>query len=464
MSLAPFSIIVAIDHGNGIAKDGEIPWNSKEDTRFFRETTLGKKRNVVIMGRLTYLSIPEEHRPLSDRRCAVISRTMKQENHPDILVYASFVEALAGIGNSLSSYDEVFVAGGEQLYREAIVDYAYLCQKIYVTKFKTDYHCDQFFPMDLVRNYPIAGDPVKTRDYTRFVFTPKVDHDEYGYLRLLDQVREYGEPKPDRTGVGVRSIFGTRLEFDLRERLPVLTTKKIFLELVIKELLFFISGKTDGKILEEQGVKIWKANTTVEALASRGLIWNEGDLGPSYGHQWRHWNAPYTGCDSDYTGQGIDQLQELVQGLKEDPHGRRHLLTAWNPEQNDQMCLPPCHCLAQFNVSSNREWLDCQLYQRSADLFLGVPFNITSYCLLTAMIGHVTGLKPRRLIHVMGDSHIYNNHIEQVLRQSKRTPRCFPLLKFRESHKIHNLVDFTVDSFIITNYTSWSPITAEMAV
>lgn len=474
MSLAPFSIIVAIDAGNGIAKNGEIPWNSREDMKFFRDATVGKKRNAIIMGRCTYESIPEDFRPLPDRKCVVISRTWRQEQHPDISVYTSLSDALAGLGASINSYDDVFVAGGEQLYAEALRDYLYLCKRIYVTKFKSDYSCDQFFPFESVKNLPQFAEPVKTRDYSRFTFLPKETHDEMQYINLLQRIKDEGEPKPDRTGIGTKSLFGVRMEYDIRDRLPILTTKRVFYELIIKELIFFISGKTDTRILTEQNVKIWQGNTSKKFLDDNGFTftddlggdhpYNEGDMGPLYGFQWRHWNAQYKGCDVDYKNQGIDQLKTLVENIRKDPHSRRHILSTWNVEQLSQMVLAPCHVLAQFNVSADRKWLDCQLYQRSGDMFLGVPFNITCYALLTCMIAHITNLRPRRFVHIIGDAHIYNNHGDQVNRQIRRTPRPFAKLSFRDATRIHEIDDFGINSFIVENYNSWPAITADMAV
>lgn len=473
MSLAKFSIIVAIDSGNGISKNGEIPWNSGEDMKFFRETTIGKGKNVVIMGRITYESIPEEFRPLKGRKCIIISRSWKQDAHPEISVYSSLTEALAGLGANINAYDDIFIAGGEQIYAEAVRDYMYLCKKVYVTRFKLDYSCTQVFPYDMVKELNQNMEPVKTRDYVRYTFLPSEIHDEMQYLNLLDEVQHNGEPKPDRTGVGTNSIFGARMVFDLRDRIPILTTKKVNFEAIIKELLFFISGKTDTRILEEQGVKIWKQNTSREFLLKHDLKYikdgvernfDEGDFGTSYGFQWRSWGAEYQGCDEIYKGKGIDQLSNLISGIRTDPHSRRHILSAWNVSQLNQMALAPCHLLAQFYVSSDRKWLDCQLYQRSGDLFLGIPFNITSYALLTAMIAHITQLKPRKLIHVIGDAHIYNNHSLQVKKQLFRTPRPFAKLCFRESTRIHEIDDFTFNSFIIENYNSWPAISADMAI
>lgn len=465
MALAHFSIIVAIDGGNGIAKNGNIPWNSKEDMKFFRDTTVGKGKNAVIMGRTTYESIPEEHRPLKSRRCAVISRTWKQEEHPEIAIYSSLVDALAGLGTSTTNFDDVFVIGGEQIYKEAVRDFLYLCKKIHVTRFKTDYGCDQFFPYDSVKELLLAADPSKNRDYVRYTYIPKISHDEYQYLDAMKNIVNEGEVKPDRTGVGTKSVFGgTQMKFDLRDRLPIITTKKVFFESIIKELLFFVSGATDTKILDKQGVKIWNPNTKKAILEERKLSWNEGDMGPSYGHQWRHWGAEYTGCEANYTGKGIDQLQQIIDTIKTDPYSRRMIISAWNPSQLSEMALPPCHILAQFNVSGDRKWLDCQVYQRSGDMFLGIPFNIASYAMLTYMIAHITGLRPRNLTLTVGDAHIYNSHGDQTRKQLSRHPRPFPRLSFRDSTRLHELKDFTHNSFVIEGYSSWAAITADMVV
>ena len=267
MSIAPFSIIVAIDSGNGISKMdddtqlGKIPWNSRSDMKFFRDTTLGHGRNAVIMGRVTYESIPQEYRPLQGRRCVVISRTWKQEDHPNISVCNSLLEALTTIGGNIKSYDEVFVAGGEQIYNEAVSNFMYLCKKIYVTKFKTDYDCDQFFPWNRVKDYDYFQDPQKTKDFVRYFISPNVTHGEYEYLNMLKHISEKGEPRPDRTGVGTVGIFGGRMEYDISERIPVITTKKVSINNILRELLFFISGKTNTKILEDQKCNIWKSVT-----------------------------------------------------------------------------------------------------------------------------------------------------------------------------------------------------------
>lgn len=468
MSLCRFSIIVAIDSNGGIAKNGEIPWRSRSDMKHFRDTTIGNGRNAVIMGRKTYETVPEQFRPLERRHCVVISRSWKQEDHPGISVCTSLVEALATLGSNPRRYEEIFIAGGEMIYAKVINDFLYLCNKIYVTRFKVDYDCDQFFPWDkisyMAENGDLFLDTSKTRDYNRYFLLPSESHEEYHYLNALSYVMENGDSKPDRTGVGTKSIFSAIMEFDISKRLPVITTKKVPFDKILRELLFFISGKTDTKILEDQKVGIWKENTSTSFLKDRKLEYEDGDMGPLYGWQWRHWGAEYDGCDKDYSGQGIDQLQNLIDNIRSDPHSRRHILSAWNVSDLDKMVLPPCHLLAQFYVSGDRKYLDCQLYQRSGDLFLGVVWNITSYCLLTYMIAHITGLKPRKFSHVIGDAHIYNNHFDQVTKQLSRTPRPFPTLRFRKAAKLHEIDDFDFDSFILEGYTSWPIISAPMAV
>ena len=284
---------------------------------------------------------------------------------------------------------------------------------------------------------------------------------EYEYLFLLKKILDFGEEREDRTGNGTISLFGERLEFNLENEFPLLTTKKVFLDKIILELLFFISGKTDTKILENQNVNIWKGNTSLDFIKKRGLTWDEGDMGPGYSFQWRHYGAEYQGCHLDYTNQGIDQLNNLIEGIKKNPYDRRHILCSWNVKDLDMMVLPPCHCLVQFYVSK-LGYLDCQMYQRSADVFLGVPFNIASYSLLTYMIAKICNLKPRKFIHIFGDVHIYKNHIEQVKEQLSRIPYKLPILEIISNPK--TIFDFKLEDFKIINYKHHSYIKADMAI
>lgn len=267
--------------------------------------------------------------------------------------------------------------------------------------------------------------------------------------------------RDDRTKVGTLSIFGAQMRFNLRNSFPLLTTKRVLWQAVAEELIWFIHGKTDANLLKQKGVNIWNANGSRKFLDSIGLTQRaEGDLGPVYGFQWRHFGANYDTCNKDYTSQGIDQLQTVIDQIRNDPNNRRIIMTAWNPMQLKEMALPPCHCLAQFYVANGE--LSCQLYQRSADMGLGVPFNIASYALLTYMIAHVTDLKPGDFIHTLGDAHVYNNHITALQEQIKRKPRPFPKLQFKR--RVLNIEDFTFDDLEIIDYDPYPKIQMEMAV
>ncbi|XP_054715058.1 thymidylate synthase-like [Uloborus diversus] len=287
-------------------------------------------------------------------------------------------------------------------------------------------------------------------------------HDEYQYLDQISLILNHGRVKDDRTGTGTKSYFGTQARYNLRnDTFPMLTTKKVFWRGVCEELLWFISGSTNANVLKEKGIHIWDGNSSKEFMQSQNLSYpEEGDLGPIYGFQWRHFGADYIDMSKDYTGQGVDQLSNVINLIKEKPHDRRMIISAWNPVDIPKMALPPCHCLAQFYVCDGE--LSCQLYQRSADMGLGVPFNIASYALLTYMIAHVTGLKPGDLVHTLGDAHIYSNHIEVLKEQITRTPKPFPKLRIKRDVK--NIDDFIFSDFELIGYEHHPPIKMKMAV
>ncbi|MEI6284051.1 MAG: thymidylate synthase [Opitutae bacterium] len=278
------------------------------------------------------------------------------------------------------------------------------------------------------------------------------------YLDLLRHVRQTGEVRKDRTGVGTLGIFGAQLRFDLAQGFPLVTTKKVHTKSIIQELLWFLAGRTDNAWLTERGVTIWNEWATAEQCAKFGR--GEGELGPVYGHQWRNFGATKK-ADGTYNSDGVDQIKLLIEQLKENPASRRHLITGWNPLEADKVALPPCHTLYQFHVSTDNR-LSCQLYQRSADLFLGVPFNIASYSLLTHMIAQVTGLKPGHFVHTFGDAHIYSNHLEQVDLQCSREPRPLPRLILNP--EIKDLFDFKYEDITIEGYDPHPGIKAPVAI
>ena len=292
--------------------------------------------------------------------------------------------------------------------------------------------------------------------------TEKENHEEYQYLNLLEDILNEGHIEKGRNGY-TKCVFGSAMHFSLENnKIPILTTKKTAWKTCLKELLWFVKGQTSNKILNDQNVKIWNGNGSKEFLESRGLgHYQEGDLGPLYGFQWRFFNAPYKTCDDDYSNKGIDQLQLVIDTLK-DPEkrtSRRMIVSAWNPCQINQMALPPCHVLFQFNVVDGNK-LSCSLYQRSGDEFLGIPFNIASYSFLTHLIAHHCGLEAYEFIHNVGNCHIYEEHIEQVKTQISRTPYEFPTLKIL--NKKENINDYTIDDFKLENYTHHPRIKAQM--
>jgi thymidylate synthase len=289
--------------------------------------------------------------------------------------------------------------------------------------------------------------------------------EEMQYLSLVQKILEEGEERSDRTGTGVLGIFGAQMRFSLKDgQYPLLTTKRVFFRGVAGELLWFIRGRTCSKELADQGIHIWDANGTKEFLKSRGLEdREETDLGPIYGWQWRHFGGTYNTMHDNYDGVGVDQLEKLVYNIKHNPYDRRHLLTAWNPKDLDQMALPPCHILCQFYVST-KGTLSCQFYQRSCDMGLGVPFNIASYSLLTIMMAHVTGLQPGELVMCLGDAHVYLNHIEALNTQLVRTPKRFPTLKIKSDVIRTKLEEFCLDDFVLEGYQPHGKIEMAMAV
>jgi thymidylate synthase len=272
--------------------------------------------------------------------------------------------------------------------------------------------------------------------------TAPANHADRVYQALLADILENGQKREDRTGTGTLGVFGRQMRFDLADTFPLLTTKKLHTRSIIIELLWFLRGETNIAWLKENGCSIWDEWADAE-----------GELGPVYGKQWRSWAAP--------DGRSIDQISQLVTGLKSNPWSRRHVISAWNPADVDDMALPPCHCLFQFHVSTDGK-LSCQLYQRSADVFLGVPFNIASYALLTLMMAQVTGLKPGTFVHTLGDAHLYLNHLDQARLQISREPLALPRMKLNPD--VQDLFAFNYSDFKLEGYQAHPSIKADIAV
>ena len=311
----------------------------------------------------------------------------------------------------------------------------------------------------LTDDHYINGNTSKVSDN---MFKSRVNHEEYQYLNLIENILENGVWEEGRNGK-TKSIFGHSMRFSLKDgKIPILTTKKTAWKTCLKELLWFIRGETDNKILKEQGVHIWDANGSREFLDSRGLNHYEEDmLGPIYGYQWRHFNAEYNVIDGTAASKGVDQLQQIIDALKDPAQraSRRLVMTAWNPEQLDQMALPPCHILCQFNVHDGNK-LSCSMYQRSNDECCGTPINIASYSFLTHLLAKHCGLEAYEFVYFKGNCHIYEDHIEIIKEQLKREPYPFPTVTIKEIRE--NINDYQVDDFIINNYQHHQPIKFQM--
>jgi dihydrofolate reductase/thymidylate synthase len=485
--IKPFSLVVAIDTNNGIAKNGAISWNIVQDRKFFSRLTSNvkdnTKRNAVIMGRVTWDSLPMK--PLPRRLNVIISKTMTSDLNAKI--YSDFKEALITTSND-SKIENIFVIGGQQIYDMAIRMNE--CRHLYVTLVHKNYDCDQFFPKINEEIWRLGNTTsfkhmkedtyVSWRLYFRNIDEPShilsnnlietikdlrcVNPDEQQYLDLVKEIIETGKKRGDRTGTGTLSLFGRMMRFNLRDDIfPLLTTKEVHIKSVVEELLWFIKGDTNSKHLEEKKVNIWKGNSSRAYLDSIGLKDNkEGDCGEIYGFQWRHFGANYRGCDVDYKGEGFDQLQDCINQIKNNPTSRRIFMSGWNPTKLKNMCLPPCHVSYQFYVDMDKRELSCFLYIRSNDMALGAPFNIASSSLLTYMIAHICGLKTGELVYGIGDAHVYSNHVEPLKTQLTRTPTKFPTIKFART--VRDIDDFKYEDIIIENYQHQGKIKMVMAV
>ena len=478
-----FNIIFAMDSQFGIGKDNQLPWGRiPADMEFFRTVTMRTrhgeypaKPNVIIMGRKTWESLPSRFRPLPNRINAVITRntpnTLMDEG---CLVYNSLEQALLYCLTS-EQYGDVFVIGGGEIFRQTLTDPK--LGEVFVTEITGDYRCDTFIDRDLIDplmfhtaeylntvSHPTNGKPIK------FYRMETYRHADRIYGDLLRRLLLQGEPIQGRNGETHRITGDVQLAFSLMDGLPVLTGKKILWNKVVEELLFFIRGETDSKQLEARGVRFWQGNTTREFLDSRGLTeYPVGEMGPMYGYQWRHFNGEYSpGTEDSRSDQssagGIDQLRGLIQELQQNGASRRLLITTLNPADVDRSVLWPCHGLVvQFFVDT-QNGLSCKMYQRSADTFLGLPFNIASYGLLTCILAKILGLTPRSLYITIGDCHIYDNHKSAVEEYLTRVPYDSPQLEI--SGHIQTLEDVeasTAEDYRLINYQHHPFIRAEMS-
>lgn len=467
------NIIIATDNNWGFSKSGNIPWDIKEDRLHFARIT---KNNIVIMGRKTFETIKT---PLKNRINIVVSRNIIAMDN--VITCDSYKTAMAS-ARAMQEHNEsalsIFVIGGLRLYQEALCDVHNL-QSIYLTKLNKNYDCDMFLPLSFSSQncHTFCLHESDEMTITKIIYFskhypeqinigPHVPTSEIQYLALLHDILTNGIKTDTRNGTTF-SIFAPKdLRFNLLEGFPLLTTKKMFWRAIVEELIMFINGITDATYLSDKKIHIWDGNTTEEFLKSRNLDYSAGDMGPMYGWNWRHFSAEYINKDTDYSGKGFDQLANLIDMIKNDLKNcnRRLLLTTFDPSKISQSVLPPCHSLPiQFNIQG--EFIDCKMTQRSADMFLGVPFNIASTALFLTLIGKVTGFIPRMLTLSFGDAHIYEKHIEPCIEQCKRMPYQFPTINITKTiDTLSDMENIKYEDIRLCGYTSHPAIKAEMMI
>lgn len=463
-------ILATCNHSSGrkgIGIDGKLPWHHcKEDMDIFRETTLN---HIIIFGRRTLEGLPR----LGSRTIFCLTTNPEKD-----VAYKGEYKSFSSLEDIIEYIDhhpelkskKIFIGGGGVLYDYVLNNYFSKISEIHLSSFHREYDADTFAPDSLNpsrEDYEIIEKrDLKTFTYYRYqiktVNKPSSYVDEQGYLQLVEDVLQNGEQRPSRSGDTVSLFAPPKLSFDLRRGFPLLTTKKMFTRGVIEELLFFLRGETDSKILEDKNVNIWKGNTSRDFLDSKGFKdYQEGEMGPMYGYQWRSFNRLYV-KDSQ---RGLDQLQKLVREIRSDPFSRRHLMTTYNPLQVEEGVLYPCHSvMLQFYVGKDG-YLDMFSFNRSSDLGLGLPFNIASSALLLIVVATLTNLKPRTLDIQLGDAHIYQDHIEALREQIERIPYTSPKMIFkRSSLSIDEIPTLTMKDFELKDYRHHEKVVMDMAV
>ena len=462
-----FNIILACDLGGGIGYNNNLPWDFALDKKYFKTLTTNfftNKKNILIMGRNTYRIFDNREsyvvsttltNVISTTLTNVISTTLKDINN----IYDSFSKAY---DDAILNEGDIWVIGGSRLYECAIKHFA--CDKVYLTLINGIFHCDTYFninkyQVEWTSNISHQNDinRIDNKNYELiFKIGTVIPNVETQYLNTLYDVLYNGNERVTRNGITL-SKFNKTLSFDLQKGFPLLTTKKMFWKGIVEELLFFIRGDTDTKLLSNKGVKIWEPNTSKDFLNKMNLDYDEGLMGPMYGYQWRFFNKNYLNNDNNF----IDQLKKVIDEIKNDPMSRRILMTTFNPLQVELGVLYPCHSIIiQFYVEKKE--LCCSMYQRSCDLFLGLPFNIASTSLLLHIIASLTNTIPGTVNIILGDYHIYSEHKEQVLTQLSREPYSLCQLVMPNFNNLEDVEKSTIDDYKIYNYEHHPAIKANM--
>ena len=502
---------------NGIGKDGSMPWSIPEDLEHFKELTThsgddGNNFNIVIMGRKTWDSIPVKFKPLRGRYNVVLSNdeNYRKVNNDE---YAYKINIQHNLGVFFTTWNNFFnsgeyisvqkailfrlhydtqssrdvkftyhIIGGEQIYKKAIE--SGLTLRIYATEIYSKLECDTFFPLvsgAVITEVSEFKHSQKEGHWYRFITSVR-GGDRYGivkcffysqesaFLDLMSKILEQGQSNDDRTGVGTLSVFGEMLKYDLRDTFPLCTTKKMFVRGIFEELMFYLSGKTDNKILQLKNIHVWDGNTSKSFLTKRGLgHYEENDLGHTYGFNFRHFGAEYKGCGFDYgTGDssvGYDQVANVINLIKNEPASRRIIIDLWDCSTVHKAALPPCLCKYQFHVNTSKKELNLAIYLRSSDTFLASNWNACTGAILVHLLCNLEGinLTPGELTVFIADAHLYKTHIEQVKEQISRSPFPFPKLIVKGEKK-KDIMDFKYEDLSLIGYRSSAAIKAEMAV
>ncbi len=495
--LSRFNIIVAVDLAGGIAKDGSVPWSSMTDGLFVRETTVGGKRNAVIMGRRTYEGIPMSHKPLADRHVYVISKSWRQEDHPEVTICDSILDALVQTGSrSHNQYEKVFVLGGEMVYDTVVSSYLYLCDAIYVTKYRMNYECDQHFPLDMVEDFPQFNASQNTQDYNRYFYKPDVVHPEFAFLHLLRKIVDTGSTKKT-SGILVKELFGESVRFAVGKRLPIITTRQMDYVEIFKELLFWLSGTArHPECTPCASSTVDKPNVVFASLPpfsetshikKRNFADNyeRGDYGPYEGFQLRHWGKQYDPTEYDLKPvdhhadtpvtedetpegeasalpyQGEDQIRYLTTILEESPSSHKCICVMWNFTNFAEQLQHPEVVSIQFCVTDSI--LSMIVSMRECNAFSQLPGLITKFSMFLAMMSHISNTRTGEVIFHFGHVYVYNTDLSNVEKQCNRTPRPFPFHSFRRAARLKVLDDFKLDNLLIEGYNSWPVITPKAA-
>lgn len=435
-------LIFAMTKEGGIGLGDTIPWYDPVELSIFRNKTMG---NVIIIGSKTYINIPE----LYNRFITVVS----SQKRDDVPTFSTIEDAIS-YNTKIYPDKKIFIVGGAMLYHSVISLFSHIITKVHMSIMHDKYECDTFVSFDNSCYETVSSQTFHA--FTHLELVPK-NEGEIQYLNLLKKVYNNGTTTVGRNG-SVKNMFNNHLKFDLRRGFPLLTTKKMFIRGIIEELLFFLRGDTNSSLLEKKNVNIWKGNTSTEFLEQMGLDYPEGLMGPMYGYQWRYFGAIYDRMTGKNLSNGVDQLTKVIESIKTSPTSRRHLMTDFNPIQVDDGVLYPCHSIIiQFSVEDSH--IDMFCYNRSSDLFLGLPFNIASSALLLMVVAKLTNLTPRDLNITLGDCHIYDQHVDAVRTQLERVPKKFPLIRIRDFSTVEEL---TPEHFELSEYVFHSAIKAVM--